>query len=121
MTSPQFQDVAPVLMTGDVPAALERYRLLGFEATPYEDGSRYGYLRRGSVALHVSWEEVDPERTSVSAYLYVDDADAVHAEWSASGADGVHHPPVDTVYGFREGAYVDPDGNELRYGSRLQS
>jgi hypothetical protein len=49
------------------------------------------------------------------AYLYVDDADALHAEWSS--VEGRHHRPEDTPYGLREGAYVNPDGNLLRYGS----
>jgi len=30
-------------------------------------------------------------------------------------------PPVDTDYGPVEGAYVDPDGNLLRFGSSARS
>jgi hypothetical protein len=54
-------------------------------------------------------------RRQCMAYLYVDDADALHAEWSS--IEGRHHRPEDTPYGLREGAFVDPDGNLLRYGS----
>lgn len=111
---------APVLVSTDVPAALERYRSLGFMVSAHEDGHEYGFLRRGEAWLHVSFvPDVDPSRNVVSAYLYCDDADALHAEWSGSGVAGRHVPPTDTDYGLREGAYVDPDGNLLRYGSPL--
>ena len=43
-------------------------------------------------------------------------ADAVAARWAGIGRTGA---PVDTVYGLREGAHVDPDGNLLRFGSPL--
>lgn len=86
----------------------------------YDGGDFYGYARRGGVWLHLSQvDDVDPRTTLVSAYLYVSDADALHAEWSNSGVEGRFHPPTDTDYGRGEGAYVDPDGNLLRYGSWL--
>jgi catechol 2,3-dioxygenase-like lactoylglutathione lyase family enzyme len=111
---------APVLITTDVQAALERYRALGFMVSAHADGHEYGFLRRGEAWLHVSFApDVDPSLNAVSAYLYCDDADALHAEWTASGAAGRHVAPMDTDYGLREGAYVDPDGNLLRYGSPL--
>ena len=44
---------------------------------------------------------------------------ALATEWSASGAEGRFVDPVDTDYGLREGAHIDPDGNLLRYGSPL--
>lgn len=70
--------------------------------------------------MHLSRvDDVDPTTTLVSVYLYVADADALHAEWSTSGVEGHFHEPTDTDYGLREGAYVDPDGNLLRYGSPL--
>jgi len=30
-------------------------------------------------------------------------------------------PPVDTEYGLGGGAYIDPDGNLLRFGSSARS
>lgn len=44
---------------------------------------------------------------------------ALHAEWATADVEGRLHAPTDTDYGLREGAYVDPDGNLLRYGSPL--
>ena len=94
----RFQRIAPVLPVADVAAALER------------DG----------VQMHViRVDGLDPASSTVSVYLYVDDADALLAEWRATGVDGQFGGSHDTDYGLREGTYVDPDGNLLRFGSPL--
>ncbi len=114
-----IDDVAPILPTGDLTAALDHYRRLGFAVSPYEGGG-YGFVRRGRVWLHLSeGEGHDPLTTDSAAYLYVADADALHAEWSGAGVGGRLVAPTDTPYGLREGAHVDPDGNLLRFGSWL--
>jgi catechol 2,3-dioxygenase-like lactoylglutathione lyase family enzyme len=116
-----FTSVAPVLPTRDVQAALARYERLGFEVSIYDGGDFYGFVRRGEVSFHLSKvEDVNPKTTLVSVYVYVSDADALHAEWSGTGVEGQFHEPTDTDYGLREGAYVDPDGNLLRYGSPMR-
>ena len=116
----RLESASPVLCTRDLPAALERYARLGFTVWAYEDGEDYGYARRDGVWLHLTRvADLDPATTLVSAYLYVEDADALYAEWSAAGAGGRLHTPEDTPYGLREGAFVDPDGNLLRFGSPL--
>jgi hypothetical protein len=118
---PTLSEVAPVLPVRDVPAALARYAALGFDTRIYPGGDFYGYLEWGGVHLHLSLvERLDPRRSNVSVYLYVDDADALHDTWLASGVEGHFHEPRDTDYGLREGAYVDPDGNLLRFGSPLR-
>lgn len=115
-----FERIAPVVPVLDVDTALERYRRLGFTVQPYTGGERYGFADRGQVSLHLSeWHEHDPLRTGSVVYLYVSDADAVHAEWSAAGVDGRLGEPFDTEYGLREFGYVDPDGTLLRVGSPL--
>jgi uncharacterized glyoxalase superfamily protein PhnB len=55
--------------------------------------------------------------TSGGAYLFVDDADDLAAEWRSAGVEV--HPPEDTAWGQHEGAMVDPDGNVIRFGSPL--
>lgn len=115
-----FEDVAPVLPVRDLDAALERYRRLGFGARAYEGDARYGFAERGRISLHLSeWTEHDPKRTGSVVYLYVSDADALHAEWAAAGVEGRLGEPHDTDYGLREFAYVDPDGSLHRVGSEL--
>jgi hypothetical protein len=52
-------------------------------------------------------------------YFYIDDADALYAEWQAANVPGRLIAPEDTEYGLREMALGDPDGNLLRLGSEL--
>lgn len=114
--------VSPILPVRDLAAALDHYRRLGFQVEAYDDGDEYGYARLDDVQLHLTqWDEHDPLRTGASVYLYVDDADALYAEWKAAGVGGRLHDPHDTDYGLREGAHVDPEGNLIRFGSRLTS
>lgn len=120
MSDVDFEKVAPVIPVLDVDAALDRYRTLGFTVHRYGGEERYGYADRGAVSLHLTeWAEHDPKRTAAVVYLYVSDADAVHAEWCAAGAEGRLVGPEDTDYGLREFAYVDPDGTLHRVGSPL--
>ncbi|EDY55435.2 MULTISPECIES: VOC family protein, partial [Streptomyces] len=116
-----FTDVAPVVPVRNLDAALERYRRLGFSARAYDGPQRYGFVERGSVSIHLSeWSEHDPLRTGAVVYLYVSDADAVHAEWTASGVEGRFSEPADTPYGLREFTYVDADGTAHRGGVRAR-
>lgn len=120
MTDIVFTTVAPIIPVRDLDAALDRYRRLGFTVHAYGGPARYGFADRGAVSLHVSeWAEHDPLRTAASVYLYVDDADALYAEWTASGVQGRFVEPADTDYQLREFAYVDTDGTAHRVGSPL--
>ncbi|NEA98005.1 VOC family protein [Streptomyces sp. SID13726] len=122
MTEIAFTEVAPVIPVHDLDAALERYRRLGFTAHPYDGPDRYGFVERGSVSMHLTESpDHDPLRTGAVVYLYVSDADAVHAEWTAAGVDGRFGAPADAPYGLREFTFVDTDGTALRVGSPLKS
>jgi len=115
-----FNTVAPVFPVADVVRAMEHYRKLGFEVTSHDDGTEYAFANRDEVWLHLAKvDDLDPSTSMSAAYLYVEDADALATEWSACGAGGRFIDPVDTEYGLREGAHVDPCGNLLRYGSFL--
>jgi catechol 2,3-dioxygenase-like lactoylglutathione lyase family enzyme len=116
----QFERVVPVIPVLDLQAALERYRRLGFAVRAYGHGTGYGYADRGPVSIHLSeWDQHDPKRTGSVVYIYVSDADAVRAEWVASGVEGRFGEARDTDYGMREFGFVDPDGTLHRVGSRL--
>jgi uncharacterized glyoxalase superfamily protein PhnB len=98
-----FDRVAPVFPVRNVRAALAHYQRLGFVAkarTP----------------------ELRVEQNSSAVYVYVDDADALWAEWQAAAPTGGRFlgAPEDTPYHLREFAYVDPDGNLLRIGSEMK-
>ena len=116
----RFESVSPVLPCRDVAASLALYDRLGFQTRAYEGPDQYGYATRDDVFLHFTYSpHHDPLSTASTVYLYVADADALHREWKGAGVDGRFHAPSDTSYGLREGAYVDPDGNLIRYGSFL--
>lgn len=115
-----FERVAPVTPVRDLDAPLERYRRVGFHADLEIGPERYSFVERGSVSMHLNeWDEHDPGRTGAVVYLYVSDADALHAEWSRAGVDGRLGDPYDTAYGLREFGYVDPEGTLHRVGSPL--
>jgi catechol 2,3-dioxygenase-like lactoylglutathione lyase family enzyme len=109
----------PILATADLDRALELYAALGFETEAWGGGG-YGFASRDGVELHLSEVEGHlPATNVVSCYLFVDDADALHAEWVEARNGGRLEAPSDTDYGLREGRHVDPDGNVIRYGSPL--
>ena len=108
---------APIFPVRDLRTSLNHYQRLGFTVREYEGGG-YGYANRDGVEIHLGVERA-PDRSSSkhSAYLWVDDSDALAHEWLAVGAEV--HMPEDTDWGKHEGAVVDPDGNVLRFGSPI--
>jgi hypothetical protein len=112
-----LNSAAPVLSTSDVASWLEHYRALGFVVEQHDE--TYAFASLGPVELHVALNPVhDPLTTAAAVFVHVDDADAVWRQWSAVPG-GRDVAPVDTTYGIREGAHIDPDGNLLRYGSSI--
>jgi catechol 2,3-dioxygenase-like lactoylglutathione lyase family enzyme len=102
----------------DLAASLALYRRLGFDAREYEGGG-YGFVTRDGVELRLGVvPEILPSDAKHSAYLWVDDADALARAWRAAGAEV--HMPEDTEWGQHEGALVDLDGNVLRFGSPMR-
>lgn len=119
MTGLVFDRIAPVVTVHDLDAALDRYRRLGF-ATELDKPAQYGFVERGGVQLHLVREDPDdPGRTGAVVYLYVSDADALHAEWASAGVHGRFIAPQNRRYGLREFVYTDPDGVVHRIGSPL--
>jgi len=107
----------------DLGRALAHYASLGFEVEPYADGDEYGFAGRDEVSLHLSLDEghgpeADHQHVG-TAYLYVEDADALYDEWARPGVGGLTRRVGDTPYDLREGSHVDPDGNLIRFGSPM--
>jgi uncharacterized glyoxalase superfamily protein PhnB len=120
-----MQRGAPIFPVPDVTAALEHYRQLGLEVRAYgppgHANPEYGFVRWGEVELHLSlFPNHDPKLTASCCYLYVSDADALHAAWQAANVAGRLGAPRDTPYGLREFGHTDPEGNLLRIGSPLR-
>ena len=118
MSATTFRRIAPVFVTTDLARALRHCERLGFDVEAYDAADYYGYARRDGVEIHLARvDRIDLGSTTSCAYLWVDDAEALHQEWSAAGVDGRLAPPNRTDYGLDEGAHVDPDGNLIRFGS----
>jgi uncharacterized glyoxalase superfamily protein PhnB len=54
-----------------------------------------------------------------SAYVYVDDADALYADLRAKGAD-VQGEPVSQPWGLREFLVLDLEGNRITFGQPFE-
>jgi uncharacterized glyoxalase superfamily protein PhnB len=111
----ELRRVAPIFPVREVQVALRHYAQLGFATREYSGGG-YGFATRDGVELHLG--EADPGQVPASAYIWVDDADALADEWATAGVEV--HAPVDTEWGQHEGAVVDPDGNVIRFGSPIR-
>ena len=108
-----MQSIMPELPLDDVPAGVRHYRdVLGFQVN-YEQED-IGVLDRDEARLVLIART--PRHTGIgSAYLYVRDADALHAELLMKGAD-VQSEPVSQPWGLREFSVLDPEGNRLTFG-----
>jgi hypothetical protein len=112
-----LQRIAPIFPTTDLAAMQAHYEALGF--TVHVHGSGYGTAARDGVRIHFELaEENGPATERGAAYLAVDDADALHAEWGAA-AVGETSDLFDPGFGVWEAAHTDGDGNLLRFGSPI--
>jgi uncharacterized glyoxalase superfamily protein PhnB len=110
----------PAIHVRSVRAAREFYTTkLGFACSfswrPDEtkDDPCYMVFVRDGVRLHVTSFRDGALGTSV--YVYVDDVDALHAEFASKGI--VELGPVeDQTWETREFALTDPDQNRIRFG-----
>jgi uncharacterized glyoxalase superfamily protein PhnB len=117
----RLRSVSPILVVRDLGAALGHFATLGFDVHAYEGEAAYGFAERDDVILHMAEDPaLDPVANQCAVYLYVNDADAMYAQWRAARPAGRLVAPVDTDYGLREGAHIDPDGNLLRFGSSVR-
>ena len=116
----------PILPSRDLHETLAFYEALGCEnrgAPP--DECDYLILGRGALELHFhGMPEVDPLTTAAMCYLFVDDADALYAEWATvvvpdPPTGSRLQAPVTTDYAMRQFALVDRSGNLVRVGSEV--
>ena len=112
-----LEKIMPELPCDDVPAAVAYYRdVLGFAVNYAQDD--IGVMDRDAARILLIART--PRHTGIgSCYVYVSDADALHAELVARGA-GVQGPPVSRPWGLREFVVLDPDGNRLTLGKPFE-
>jgi catechol 2,3-dioxygenase-like lactoylglutathione lyase family enzyme len=110
--------VEPIFTVADVAKSRAHYELLGFTTSEHDEF--YGFAHHGDLTLHLAEAESDDEVVGGGAiYLHVDDAAALASQWRAAGLSVIG--PDDMDYGKREGSHIDPDGNQIRFGSPLPS
>jgi uncharacterized glyoxalase superfamily protein PhnB len=112
-----LERIMPELPLDDVPAGIAYYRdVLGFTVN-YQDDA-IGVVDRDTVRILLISRP--PDHTGIgSCYVYVADADALHAELTGAGAN-VQSAPVDRAWGLREFAIFDPAGNRLTFGEPFE-
>lgn len=114
----------PVLQVADVSASEAFYcETLGFTSHgTWGDGPDFAIVQRGAVtiALDRSRDAAPvPVNQYWAAYIYVEDADALCAEFRQKGADIVRELE-DTFYGSRDFDIRDPDGHIIAFGHDLE-
>lgn len=96
---------------------------LGFEVDwehRYEPGFPvFMQLTRAGQTIFLT-EHAGDCRVGGAAYFVVPHIHAVYDDFASRGVAPVE-PPEDTPWGTREMVVTDPDGNRLRFSSRLES
>lgn len=121
---------APYFPVADVAVSAAFYeRVLGFRSE-YAAGAppQFAICSRDGLAVMLRRVEA-PERISPNekqggtwdVFFWVDDAQALHGELVAKGADVVYGPIVQEDYRMKEFAVRDHDGYVLGFGQPLES
>jgi hypothetical protein len=114
-----LQHVAPIFPTADMDRMRAHYEALGFSVRVHDGG--YGTAARDGIRIHFKLVPGMGQATERgAAYVGVDDADALHAEWRRAGV-GETTDLFDPGFGVWEAAHTDDDGNLLRFGSAKAS
>ena len=117
-----FNRSMPVLQVRDVKTSAGFYcDTLGFANHGFwtdeePDRPEFCIVQRGDVtiALDRARDGAVPLNQYWAAYVYVEDADALHTEFAEHGAD-ILEPPYDAPYGLREFTLRDPDGHLIAF------
>jgi uncharacterized glyoxalase superfamily protein PhnB len=122
---PQVKSIAPEFLVADITKAAEHYRdRLGFRIVGYffEDSPVFAMVGRDNHIMMLSLAKRGRggsnrrhESEAIDAYLWVDDVEALHAEFQQSGAD-ITMPPTQRGHGMKEIEVRDLDGYVLCFG-----
>jgi len=118
------RQIAPEFFTMDIPATLAYYKdKLGFQLLgTWHDPPVYAIVARDQHRIHFRCAEpptANPDKYAdelLDAYLLVEDADALHAEYAARGLEFTRQLG-NTPWGSREFVVKDCDGRLLAFGS----
>jgi len=122
---PRITGGAPFFLVADFVQAAEYYRdRLGFTIRGYffEEPPVFAMVGRDDQIIMLSLMDAgrggsnrDHKVDALDAYFWIDDVDALHAEFQRSGADIVA-PPQLRIYGMKELEVRDLDGYVICFG-----
>ena len=118
--------IAPLFFSTDLPATLAYYKdKLGFECLgTWGDPPFYAIVARDQRAIHLRCAPPptpNPDKYAdelLDAYIQVEDADALHAEYASRGLEFARELG-NMPWGSREFVVKDCDGRLLAFGSNL--
>jgi len=121
-----IRQIAPQFFTTNIPATLAYYNdKLGFKClSTWQDPPVYAIVARDDQPIHFRCAEppkINPDKYSdelLDAYLFVENADALYAEYAARGVEftrGLGNTP----WNSREFVVKDCDGRLLAFGANL--
>lgn len=121
-----IHQIVPLFFTTDIPRTVALYKdKLGFECLgTWQDPPVYAIIARDRHAIHFRCAEPptpNPEKYSdelLDAYLYVESADQLFAEYAAKGVEFTREP-ANMPWNSREFVVKDCDGRLLAFGSNL--
>ena len=115
--SGQLRQMIPELPLTDVPAGVAHYRdVLGFRINYAQ--ADLGIMDRDSVTVALV-RRTERHRGIGSCYVYIRDADALHAELVAKGAR-VQDQPVSMPWGLRQFHVLDLEDNQITFGQTFE-
>jgi catechol 2,3-dioxygenase-like lactoylglutathione lyase family enzyme len=119
---PVIERIVPIIKVSEMSVALHFYcSILGFKKDFHylagPGGPDYVGVSLNGHQLHLSTFAGDG-KVPATTYVYVDDVDVLYADFCARGLPN-DCVPVNQPWGQREVYVRDPDGNTLRFGSRL--
>jgi uncharacterized glyoxalase superfamily protein PhnB len=121
-----IRQIAPEFFTTDISATLAWYKdKLGFECLgTWQDPPVYAIVARDHHAIHFRCAKPptpNPDKYAeelLDAYLNVEDADALHAEYAANSVEFTRQL-ADMPWHSREFVIKDCDGRLLAFGSNI--
>ena len=121
-----IRQIAPLFFSIDIPGTLAYYKVkLGFDCVgTWGDPPIYAIAARDQHAIHFRCAEpptANPDKYAdelLDAYINVEDADALHAEYAAKDVEFTRKLG-DTPWHSREFVVKDCDGRLLAFGSNL--
>ena len=115
--SGQLRQMIPEFPLRDIAAGVAHYRdVLGFTVNYAQDD--FGILNRDTVSIALIPRPARHQGIG-SCYVYIQDADALHAELVAKGARVVDLP-VSMQWGLRQFRVLDLEGNQLTFGQAFE-